>query len=238
MYDFNFKIYIADFDFDISMFENGFQNRYVKAKVLKELPDCKIKYENAQKLSKKISIHKNMYYGCIVSGSFIFGDLIEALIVDNNLFCQQLTISTLSMDQNNVDSLSNLIIGGYCNDVNLIISDYFYAHERKSLIPYIYNKLDVDNKFQLAVAGSHTKIVLIKSDNLKIVIHGSANLRSSSNLEQFVIEENELLFDSWIEYHNSIINEYSTINKSINKKSLRGKKLWQVVQAKEAAVQK
>ena len=57
-----------------------------------------------------------------------------------------------------------------------------------------------------------------------IVIHGSANLRSSSNIEQFVIEENKELFDFWYSYHERIVEKYKTI-----KKSLRGGELWQVV---------
>ena len=136
------------------------------------------------------------------------------------------------MDQNNIDSLHNLIVGEFVESLDLIISDYFFSHERGNLIPYIYQELDIDNKFQLAVAGSHTKICLIKTLGEKyIVIQGSANLRSSNNIEQFTIEENKDLYNFYMEYHTQIIEEYKTINKNIKKKkSLRGNKLGQVVQ--------
>lgn len=227
----NFDLDIPDMDFDISISDNGFDNRYVKSKVAKEIPATKLKYSNALKLAEKIKLDKGIRYDVVVAGNFIFGDFIEAFITTNNAKCLQLTISTLSLDQNNVDSLVNLMKGDYVDQLNLIISDYFYAHERSSLIPYIYDKLDVDNKFQLASASSHTKIAMFETlGKKKIVIHGSANLRSSSNIEQFTIEENPGLYDFHLEYSSRIIEKYLTINKAIkHNKSLRGNMLWKEV---------
>lgn len=231
----NIEIDIPEIDLDLNLGTIKFDNRYQKAKVIQSLPDGMIKYSNAKKLANKINLDKNDRYNCIVAGNFIFGDFIEAFIVENNIKCLNVTISTLSLDQNNVDSLHNLIEGEFIEELNLVVSDYFYAHERGQLIPYIYRELDIDNKFQLAVAGSHTKICLIKSLGGKhIVIQGSANLRSSSNIEQFTIEENKELYDFYLEYHEAIIEEYKTINKNKKKhKSLRGKKLWEAVAHKE-----
>lgn len=230
----NIEIDIPEIDLDLNLGTVKFDNRYQKAKVIQSLPDGMIKYSNAKKLASKIDLDKNDRYNCIVAGNFIFGDFIEAFIVENNIKCLNVTISTLSLDQNNVDSLHNLIEGEFIEELNLVVSDYFYSHERGQLIPYIYRELDIDDKFQLAVAGSHTKICLIKSLGGKhIVIHGSANLRSSSNIEQFTIEENKELYDFYLEYHEAIIEEYKTINKNQKKhKSLRGKKLWEKVGGK------
>ena len=159
----NFDLDIPDMDFDISISDNGFDNRYMKSKVAKEIPAHKLKYSNALKLAKKIKIYKGIRYDVIVSGNFIFGYFIEAFITSNNAKCLQLTISTLSLDQNNVDSLVNLMKGNYVDQLNLIISDYFYAHERGSLIPYIYDNLDKEDRFQLASASSHTKITMFET---------------------------------------------------------------------------
>lgn len=231
MFDFDFNINIADLEIDIPMAENGFKNRYISGKITKDLKHSKIKYSNAKKLAKEIKIEDNFRYDCILAGNFIFGDFIEAFILENNAKCLNMTISTLSLDQNNVDSLSNLINGKYIDKLDLIISDYFYAHERKTLIPYLLDKLDVDNIFQLAVAGVHTKICLIETlGGKKIVISGSANLRSSSNIEQFTIEDNKQLYDFHVEYHNNIVEKYKTINKDIKRhQSLRGNELWNII---------
>lgn len=232
------NINIPEINIDLDLGLSSFNNRYQKAKVIQSLPEGMIKYTNAKKLASKINLEKNPRYNCIVAGNFIFGDFIEAFIVENNCKCLNVTISTLSMDQNNVDSLHNLIEGEFIEELNLVVSDYFYAHERGQLIPYIYRELDIDNKFQLAVAGSHTKICLIRTLGGKhIVIQGSANLRSSSNIEQFTIEDNKDLYDFYLEYHELIIEEYKTINKDQKKhKSLRGKKLWETVERKTQGI--
>lgn len=227
----DFKIDIPDINIDLDLGFGSFNNRYQKSKEVKELPSGMIKYANAEKLAKNINLDECSRYNCIVAGNFIFGDFIEAFLVEHNLKCTSMTISTLSLDQNNIDSLRNLFDGDYMDKLDMIVSDYFYAHEKRALIPYMYEKLDFEDRFQLAVAGSHTKITLMElEDGRKIVMHGSANLRSSSNIEQFVIEINRELYDFWLEFHNNILEEYSTINKNIKKqKSIRGKKLWQVI---------
>ena len=144
-----------------------------------------------------------------------------------------MTISTLSLSESNVDSLANLLINKFVNKLNLIVSDYFYATERHKIVKYIYQELDFDNRFQLSVARSHTKICTFETYcGKKIVIHGSANLRSSDNIEQFDIEENEFLHDYIDEFHSKIAEEYQTINKKVG-----GKKLWHQVQKDQKAQQ-
>lgn len=158
----------------------------------------------------------------IVNGTFIFGDFIEALIVEKDLKVKSMTISTLSMGENNVDSLALLLNNEYVDELNLIVSDYFFSHERWNLVKYIYQELDKNNKFQFAAAGSHCKICLFETYCGKfVVMHGSANLRSSSNIEQVMIEDNRELYDFNFDYQSRIIDKYKTI-----KKSVRYSKLW------------
>jgi len=224
----------ADFEFDTEAFsdfeidfetDTDFETRYIKPPRTKEIPEHRLKYKNAEELAKKLVIEEASRYFVIVDGRFIFGDLIEAMVVHNNWLVKKMTISTLSMSQNNIDSLANLLNGGYLEELNLIISDYFFSHERHALIKYAYDILDVDNKFQMAVASTHCKLCIFELENgRKIVIHGSANLRSSSNIEQLVIEESKQLYDFNNEYQDRIINVYKTINKS-----LRRTKLWNAV---------
>ena len=134
-------------------------------------------------------------------------------------------ITTLSLGQENIDSLHTLLDKGYVDSLNLIVSAYFYAHEAHRLIPYIYGRLDIDNRFQLAVAGTHMKTCLIETlGGKKVIIHGSANLRSSANIEQFTIEENPELYMFYCEIDNNILSTYSTINKEI-----RGEQLFSAI---------
>lgn len=202
------------------------KSRYMEPKFDEEIADHYLKYDNAKALALEIgNPPKGSRFFVLLNGNFIFGDFIEALIAENSWGVEDLTISTLSMSEENVDSLHNLIDGGFVKQMSLIVSDYFFSTERGGLVPYIYERLDINDAFQLAVASVHTKICLIRTTGgNKIVIHGSANLRTSSNIEQIMIENNDSLYDFNHEVHHSIINRYATINKS-----LRRTELWRAV---------
>ena len=201
-------------------------SRYIKPPKCKDIPERLLKYQKAEALAKDIVPEKGMRFFVMLDGGFIAGDFIEAFLVEHNLHVKTLIVSTLSMSQNNVDSLSNLIEGNYVDELNLIVSDYFFSHERQGLIPYMYEVLDKNDRFQLAVAGTHCKLTMIETHcGMKITMHGSANLRSSGNIEHICIEENETLFDFNQEIQNAIIEKYKTINKSV-----RHETLWQAVQ--------
>lgn len=148
-------------DLDLSLFdvlndEYNEETRYIKPKVYEVKPEY-VLYDNAVKLAKDLRLDFGARYDVFVSGSFIFGDFLEAFIMGNNAKCKKMTISTLSLNQNNVDSLYNLLAGNYIDELNLIVSVYFWGNEIRSLIPYMYRKLDFGNKFQLSVASIHTK---------------------------------------------------------------------------------
>lgn len=218
-FDFDFsKDFEIDNDFD---FETNFDTRYMKPIKVKDLSENQLKYEKAVDLAKGLEIAKDTRQYCLVSGAFIFGDFIEAFIVKNNFHIKKMIISTLSMSQNNVDSLKNLYLGDYVDELELIVSTFFYSHERRGLIPYIYKELDRKDKFQLAVADVHTKICMFETyKGGFVVIHGSANLRSSNCVEQFVVEENESLYKFNEDFHSKIIDKFKTINRSVRDKSM------------------
>lgn len=190
-----------------------------------------ILYDNAEDLAKNIEVTPGSRHHAIVSGNFIFGDFIEAFMTTRNVQATEMTVATLSLSQDNVDSFYHLMRTHHIEHLNLVISSYFYGNERHALIPYIYNSLDSlgDGRFQMAVAGTHTKTVHFKTLGGKhIIIHGSANLRSSGNIEQFCIEESKELYDFYEEVYSSIIEKYKTINQE-----LRCSSLWETISQKQ-----
>ena len=197
-------------------------SRFIEPHDCDELPEWRIKYANAEKLADDIGeIPDGFRAFCLLDGKFIFGDFLEALIVRNNWSCEELTISTLSMSQDNVDSLRNLIVGGFLKSLNLIVSHYYFANERGGLMPYLYEKLDEGDVLQVAVASVHTKVAMIRTTcGKKITIHGSANLRSSSNIEQIVVENSPGLFDFCSKVHHDIIEAHKTIRKPVRRTAL------------------
>ena len=212
----------GDVDFSDSFsteFNTPEETRYIKPPLQRPMP---LKYEYAAQLAKQLKIEKDCSYFALVSGNFILGDIFEAIAVEQQIQYQRLDISTLSLSTDNVDSIRNLQMHNYVKQINLIISDYFYAHERNDTVKYIYQELDRDNAFQLAVAGIHTKITSFTTQTgLKVVIHGSGNLRSSRNVEQISIQENPELYDFITDYNDRILTKYATIRKGI-----RADKLW------------
>ncbi|KXB77533.1 hypothetical protein HMPREF1860_01327 [Prevotella amnii] len=199
------------------------ETRYTLPKVTAMKSDY-ICYDNAKKLAKDLRLDKGQRSEVFVSGAFIFGDFIEAYLTTHHVKAVKMTITTLSMSQENVDSLRTLLEFGYIDELNLVISVYFWGNERAGLIPYIYKELDYQNKFQLAVASIHTKTITFETlGGRKMVIHGSANLRSSGNIEQFTIEENSELYRFYNEHFDKIIDKYATIRKPI-----RGANAWEI----------
>ena len=218
----NFEL--PDIDLDLMEFlpsDETEETRYTLPKVVPMREDF-VLYDNAQKMARELRLGFGERFDAFVSGSFIFGDFIEAYLTTQNACAKRMTISTLSMSQNNVDSLHTLMEKGYIEELNLIISVYFWGNERSSLIPYIYKQLDIGDRFQLAVAGVHTKTVHFETlGGRKIIMHGSANLRSSGNIEQFTMEENPELYDFYDDHFSRILDKYATIRKPI-----RNRKAW------------
>lgn len=221
--DINFNFDLGNFDLDIKLDDsNEFLNtRYCKPAYKK---NNVVKYKKADELANNLTLLENERYFCMVDGSFVFGDFIMAFLVGRKMIAKKLTISTLSLSIENVMMLKVLLDDGYIQELNIIVSDFFYSHEKNKLIKEMYTHLDIDNKFQLAVCRSHMKITLIETEmngGRKYIIDGSANLRSSDNIEQFRIEEDKLQYDFINQSFENILVNYSTI-----KKSLRGDKLF------------
>lgn len=230
-----------DFDDDLELddldLEDGdqdapeFETRYFAPPKQKKLDERFLKFEHAKALAAEIQLSRDCRFFVVVNGSFYFGDFVEALVARYNFYIKKMTVQTLSLNQNNVDSFANLLLGGYVDEFNLIVSDFFFAHERRNLIPYIYAELDTpgSNKFQLAAARTHCKMVSIEThDGVFLNIHGSANLRTSDNLEQIVIEDNRALYEFNDAWQTDIIEKYKTINKSV-----AGRELWKTINKTE-----
>lgn len=189
--------------------------RYVRPK-MKPVRRSTVRYEKAAAFAQSLGVlEKGERVDAIISGKFIMGDFIEAYMVEHNLHTRRLLLSTLSYNENNVDSIRNLLDGGFVDTVDIIVSPYFFAHERNTLIRYAYEQLDDEqNRLQLAVCPVHTKTYQFVTDGGRhIIMHGSANLRANANFENMVIEENEEVYRFYETFYDEILKEYPTIIK-------------------------
>jgi hypothetical protein len=179
-------------------------------KIKHKIKACKVKYTNAIKLVeelKEIPEEGEALY-IWIQGNFIFGDFLIQYITENNIDVEELTIITLSLAENNIEALSELINQKWVEKINLLISGYFVRTE-KTKHTNTHNALITANKnsnFKVYVSNTHQKITLIKlKSGQKIVIHGSANMKGSQNYEQIMIENNNYLYDFNYEYFNNLI---------------------------------
>lgn len=213
---------LNDDDFDLGDDLGDVGGKVHKPKKSRQRKPHQVIFPNAVNLAEKTQLRENDRYDVLVDGSFIFGDYLHALLTRQQIGVKKMCIATLSMSSMNVDSLEALIQKGYIKNLDLIVSDYFYSHERNAVIKECYDKLTINDDFQLSVARNHSKVTLFETlGGKKIVIHGSANLRSADNIEQFTIEINEDLYNFYFDFYSKIIEEYKTINKSLTNKQLR-----------------
>jgi hypothetical protein len=212
----------ADLDFNFS-FESDNINRIIEPPKPTYVHPKNCKFQNAEEFAASLEFKKGMRYHAIVSGNFIYGDFLEAIFhARPDITAKRMVISTLSYSDANVDSLSILLETGAVQNLDLIVSAYFYAHYRNTTIKYTYQRLDSEkNNFQLAVAANHTKVCIFETINgSKVVIHGSANLRSALCAEQVCIEESPELYDFYEPFFDEILQTYATIKKPVRYKRL------------------
>jgi hypothetical protein len=216
---------LADFDLDART--DGLESdRYVRPKAYEGTLKREVAYEHAMDFARDIEFRDGMRVFAFVSGNFIFGDLIEALVDLRKISIKTITVQTLSVSEENIDSFKNVMdMCPFLERFDLILSAYFWSYnqgKQGGLVPYLYETLDENDVFQVAFAGVHTKIVTIETvRGHKLVMHGSANMRSSRNVEHIVLEDDPELFDYIEEFAGRIIEAYGTIDKR-HKKPLRG----------------
>lgn len=120
------------------------------------------------------------------------------------------------------------------DDLDFDLSEFGFGigSDKYTLVPYMYDELDMDDRFQCAFTNTHMKAALIHSrKGTHYTLTGSANLRSSSSLEQFDLEEGAERYHFFHDALSSLVEKYATINYK-KPKIERGFKSWQAVREK------
>jgi len=204
---------IADFDFIPAELDAAGESRYIKPRVYRRKITA-AKY--AKELAEKITVDKGESAYVFLGGRFVFGDFLDCFIRRHEAHVLKMHVATLSMSEDNVVSLANLLRDSYIDSLDLHLSIYAYAHERHTLIPFIHEALDYEDRFQLTISANHAKIVLMETEGgRKITIHGSANLRSSDNIEQIEITEDAELYEFNRDFLDQITKKFKTIKKEV-----------------------
>lgn len=194
-------------------------------------------FDNAKAFAKQIDLTPGARTFAWVSGNFIFGDIVEALIVTRGVSVKRLYVSSLSISQENVDGLKNimLIMGDALEQLTLILSGWTYSKHKFDLVPYMYQELDDPmNRVQIVFGRWHAKLITLETlHGHTITIHGSANLPSNNSIEQIMVEiDDKELHDFNARLMDAIADKYGTINQSAEYAHFRPiprKEAWEAV---------
>jgi hypothetical protein len=122
----------------------------------------------------------------VISGKYALFELIAAIIERTGSAIEHLTLATLSFSKNNASELLGMLDGGHIDRVSLLVSYYFKSTNREiydSLVPELRRR-----GHKVLAMRTHCKITLARMKNgTCYVAESSANLRSSKNVEQFVL---------------------------------------------------
>ena len=110
-------------------------------------------------------------------------------------------IATLSYNGRNLSEMVRLLDEGKTKTLTLLCSSFFRDHN-KELWTETLDEFR-ERKQRAAAARSHAKVVTIEmAAGVKLVVEGSANLRSNSNREQIALLRHDGLHDwhgAWID---------------------------------------
>ena len=137
---------------------------------------------------------------CVLRGDFVLCDMIPQVIAASGGECDHLRIATLGMSVANADTLACLVERGAVRKLTVVVSHYFQQVDKTTTFRTVSERLA--GKARLAVTRSHAKVILIPTLRDAYVFEGSANLRSSDNLEQMLVVNDRETHDfhaAWID---------------------------------------
>jgi hypothetical protein len=110
--------------------------------------------------------------------------------------CEHLRIATLSLKERNLYELYRLLDAGKVGRLTLLVSEFFREHHAEICATLIGELAAGSPAHRFAAARSHAKVICMDfGTGSKMILEGSANLRTNSNWEQFVLLNHASLHD-------------------------------------------
>lgn len=144
-----------------------------------------IRPENARQILPHLPEEPGDRTHAILRGDFVLCDLIPAILAERGR-CQSLHIATLGLSAANAECLATLHRAGQIGAITLLCSAYFREVDKTTTYREVIARLD--GIARIVVARNHAKVICLPTAaGDHFVIEGSANLRSSDNLEQIAV---------------------------------------------------
>jgi len=140
-----------------------------------------IKPENAQCLAPYLPDPGETTHA-IVRGDFVLAEIIPVILKKKT--AETIAIATLGMSEKNAEMLAGLHARGQVQNLQIVVSHYFASVDATSTFAKVCQIL---GPHAPAVTRNHAKVIIIIQPPNFYTVAGSANLRSSDNIEQFAI---------------------------------------------------
>lgn len=177
---------------------NGMTSRSQKVKL-------KVRFENRLKTNQVAKVIYELpltdeSIHIVSNGNFDYFTIIPRIIelAENN--CDLFYFSTWTMSHENVMQILDMFDSGVFKNINALTGEYFRSRETA-----VYSILEqgIEKRGQKLFSNkNHTKVTLLKIGTDHYVIEGSANFTANPRIENFVLTNNEDLFNfhkEWME---------------------------------------
>ena len=175
-----------------------------------KIPKSKILEINSKSILEYIP-NKGETTFFVMDGNCVFLDFVLAMVQEKQSLgwkLKSIYLTSLSLNQATFDKLNSRLQGV---KINLLISSYWLTVDKSGILDSYYRQNKLTN-YKIGYYRNHTKIILLEFINQdqteSYTLSGSANLRSSNTLEQFVIIEDQDILEfnkAWID---SLISSY------------------------------
>jgi hypothetical protein len=178
-------------------------------------PTKRVEFRNAKKAAEKIDFTPNSRTIMFTDGSFIFGDLIEAIFTIKQIVTKELHIASLAFNMENFGSWLNAVKSGAVGKLVIYVSNFYYAHEKNLAIKEAIKAFRGirEDCFQIVVSRTHCKAVFFETiGGNYITLHGSANMRSSGCAEQVMIENDIETYKAFKDYFDRVQEKHGCLD--------------------------
>src|SRR5262245_21271272 len=130
----------------------------------------------------------------LMTGTYDFLTLVGHVITHQPAPCAELRIATLAFSSRNTAEIVQLLDSGAVQKVSLLASDFFSKHNKPEWAEAVR---DVQaRRIAPAPPRCHATVTCLHfADGAKLVVQGSANLRTNGNIEQFALINDPALHD-------------------------------------------
>jgi hypothetical protein len=138
----------------------------------------------------------------IMSGRYDLMVLLAAILDIYASGCESLRLATLSFNHRNTAEMRELLRSGRVGTLALLCSAFFRAHNDAEYTEARRTAAEFPDRWRIAAARNHAKVICADFGQRKLVIEGSANLRTNGNWEQLLIVQDTELFAwhaTWID---------------------------------------